>query len=155
MKICHGSKLKLMNFMTEVCLQSHSSVRNGAILHHRIRLNQQWVKPMRKDATLNITDYIKTGLALAALGGFVLVSIPTSADARPNTRSYTCEGLKDLIYDRGAVVMNWKGNSVFERFVDNRSFCKLDETLRYRSVPTRTGKCRLRYCKPAIFFKRD
>ncbi len=78
-----------------------------------------------------------------------------SSDARPSTRSYTCAGLKDLIRKRGSVVMNYKGNSLYRRFVSNVGQCKYPDnrTRRFR-VPSRDGTCTLKLCYEFVPFDR-
>jgi len=74
------------------------------------------------------------------------ISAP-NADARPSTRSYTCDGVKALIRKRGAVVMNHKNNNVYRRFVYSLGYCKRpDNRLRSFRVPTKTGTCTLKIC---------
>ena len=72
--------------------------------------------------------------------------IATSADARLSTKNYTCSDVKDLVFQQGAIVLNTKSNSIFKRFVADRSFCQSDQRLKRISVPTKSQKCRLQYC---------
>ena len=90
-------------------------------------------------------NYLLFAAGAAAVVNF---AVPvTSADARPSTRSYTCEGLKDLIWSRGAIVMNHKNSSLYQRFVASRNYCRrpYNTTKRFR-VPTKTGACYLKVC---------
>ena len=80
-------------------------------------------------------------LALAVSVVFV-----ASAQARPSTKSYTCAGVKQLVARNGAIVMNTKNRHVYNRFVANRSYCQLEEITRSVSVPTKSGRCRLKIC---------
>jgi len=89
----------------------------------------------------------------AALAVTVLAT--TFAEARPSTRSFTCEGVRDYIYDRGSVVMNTKNSSVYRRFVANRSYCPPDQARVTFAVPTRTGRCNLSICRSVSTFGRD
>ena len=92
---------------------------------------------------------------LAVIAAVTLISaLPQSAEARPSTRSFSCEGVRDLIYDRGALVMNTKNASVYRRFVNDRSFCAHGEGLESYYAPTRSGKCRLKICRD-LDFDRD
>ncbi len=86
---------------------------------------------------------------LATLTATVVSSslLPTIADARPSTRSYSCEGVRDYIYHRGAIVMNTKNRSVYRRFVADRSFCQPRESLKRYYAPTRDGQCSLHICR--------
>ncbi|MEP5178699.1 MAG: hypothetical protein ABJQ85_03940 [Rhizobiaceae bacterium] len=74
------------------------------------------------------------------------VGFALPAEARLSTKNYICSDLKDLIFQQGAIVLNTKGTSVFQRFVADRSFCQRDETVRRINVPTQSEKCRLQYC---------
>ena len=94
------------------------------------------------------TVHIKHLIIAAAAVTTAAVTVPlSSAEARPSTRSFTCEGLKDYIYDRGAVVMNHKNSSLYRRFVDSVAYCRHpNNSTRYFKVPTRTGTCRVKIC---------
>ena len=72
-----------------------------------------------------------------------------NAQARLSTSKYICSDLKDLVFQQGAIVLNTKGTSVYRRFVADQSFCKGDEVARRINVPTKSEKCRLRYCAPS------
>ena len=76
----------------------------------------------------------------------VLPSSLVSAHARDTTRAYTCEGVKALVKQRGAVVLDTTSNRVYQRFVSNRSQCSLEEKTSRYYVPTKSGKCQLRIC---------
>ena len=76
------------------------------------------------------------------------VIIPV-AHARPNSNAYTCPALKDLVAQRGAVVLNTKSNSTYQvygRFVANRSYCGSDEQLIGFKVPAKESTCKLKLC---------
>lgn len=83
---------------------------------------------------------------LTSAGMFVLPTTQ-SANARPSTQSFTCEGVKAFVNQRGAVVMDTKNNRVYKRFVKNRSFCELVQATARMSVPTKSGRCSLKICK--------
>lgn len=87
-----------------------------------------------------------TAIALAVGAAIVSFALPTSAEARPSTKDFTCSALRDVIRQRGAVVLNTKNANVYRRFVKDRTQCALTETTRGISVPTRDGQCRLRVC---------
>ena len=94
------------------------------------------------------TNPIKYVCIAAAAAAVVIIAAPTpSAEARPSTRNYTCERLKDLIYDRGAIVMNHKSSSLYRRFVHSRNYCRrpYNTTKRFR-VPAADGSCYLKIC---------
>lgn len=87
-------------------------------------------------------------IALVTAITLVLVAIST-ASARPNTNAFSCDGLNDLIAQKGAVVLNTKSSSkyqVYGRFVANRSYCRTNEVLLGFKVPTKTNSCKLKMC---------
>jgi len=102
----------------------------------------------------HVNTRINSALIAALSITFVAVSTVAS-DARPSTRSYTCSGVKNFISQRGAVVMNHKSSSLYQRFVSRRSFCDRGETTKRFSVPTKSGKCSLKICAEPIFFLND
>ena len=77
---------------------------------------------------------------------FLALANEAIAQARLSTSNYICSDLKDLVFQQGAIVMNTKGTSVYRRFVADKSFCKGDEVAKRINVPTKSAKCRLRYC---------
>ncbi|MTI42493.1 hypothetical protein E1178_02610 [Roseibium hamelinense] len=52
----------------------------------------------------------------------LVTSSEVAAQARPDTRNYTCEQAQALVKQRGQIVMN-TGPSTFDRFVANGSYC--------------------------------
>lgn len=89
----------------------------------------------------------KTLLLASATILIASFSVLAVAEARPSTKSYTCNGVKNFIADRGAVVMNHKASHLYRRFVANRGFCKsTSRFLKAFSVPTKSGRCTLRIC---------
>ncbi|MEO0547126.1 MAG: hypothetical protein AAF035_09265 [Pseudomonadota bacterium] len=99
----------------------------------------------------------KVGTGAAAIASAVAFTMlaTTLAEARPSTRNFTCDGVRDFVADRGAVVMNHKSSSLYRRFVSGFGFCSFDERRAPFTVPTRDGACRLYICKPFSRFKRD
>lgn len=99
-----------------------------------------------------LIKYLCIAAGTAAAFSFAL---PTpSAEARPSTRSYSCEALKDLIYDRGAIVMNHKNSSLYRRFVHSRQYCRRpDNTTKRFRVPARDGTCYLKICYEQRIFR--
>lgn len=94
---------------------------------------------------LNISKRI---LVLASALAATQTVLPIyDADARPSTRSYTCQGAQNFVRQRGAVVMNHKNNSLYQRFVANLGYCKYpaNRLKRFR-VPTKDGTCSLYVC---------
>ena len=102
-------------------------------------------------ATISIFDSKRNtrcvAAALLAFGGlnFVIVTI---ADARPSTKSYTCEGVKKLVQKKGSIVLNTKNSSVYSKFVASASHCTREQIAKLRTVPVKSGTCRLRTCVP-------
>ncbi|MEP0944171.1 MAG: hypothetical protein ABJH63_03100 [Rhizobiaceae bacterium] len=88
-----------------------------------------------------LASKIRPALVLLAL---ISTSIP--ADARLSTADFTCSDVKDLVFQQGAIVLNTKNNSVFKRFVADQSFCLRDQRVQRINVPSKSEKCRLRYC---------
>ncbi|MEL6947870.1 MAG: hypothetical protein AAFO73_09590 [Pseudomonadota bacterium] len=96
----------------------------------------------------------QTRKAAVVAATVILTAVGTVvADARPSTRGFTCGGLLDFVDARGAVVMNHRSSSLYQRFVSSRSYCELDEITQRFSVPTRSGRCVLRICKSQFKFK--
>lgn len=89
---------------------------------------------------------------LPALGCIVILGslgasmVTQPAEARPSTRSFTCQGVQEYVQRHGAVVMNTKNPRTYRRFVANRSYCSSFEITETRTVPTKSGGCYLRIC---------
>lgn len=91
---------------------------------------------------------ISTAIALSAMA-FSPVLLSQPAEARPSTKSFTCEGVKDFVRRNRAVVMNHKAPHLYRRFVSSRQQCyNHDDRLARFTVPTRSGRCSLRICAP-------
>ena len=71
---------------------------------------------------------------------------PITAEARPSTKAYTCEGARNFIAARGAVVMDTKNARVYRRFVSSRSQCSAAQRTQRFYAPTKSGDCSLRIC---------
>lgn len=83
----------------------------------------------------------------------LLVALPAAAlaQARPDTRTMTCEGVRALVADRGAVVLT-TGPHTYDRFVAGTGYCALPEVALPVSVPTRDGDgCVVYACRPDPF----
>ncbi len=87
------------------------------------------------------------------MAGFAILAVafPQAAQARPDTRTMTCQQAQDFVRKSGAVVMT-TGPHTFERIVSNRSFCDFDETTWLMVAPTRdVPNCRVgSYCRTRI-----
>ena len=99
---------------------------------------------------------LKLAIAAVVIAGFNIAAAMYTAGARPSTKSYTCKGVQNLVHRRGAIVMNHKSSSLYQRFVRNVRFCRgtHNTTERFR-VPTKTGACYLRICAERDYFFRD
>lgn len=86
----------------------------------------------------------ETIVAAALLSTLIL---PAAAEARPDTRSMTCQQLLGLLQNQGAVVMN-TGTHTYKRFVYHRGYCDFGETVQTAWVDASDGECRLRECRP-------
>lgn len=69
------------------------------------------------------------------------------ADARPSTQSYTCEGVRHFIDQRGTVVMNTKNASVYRKFYAPHYQCPFSTEHTAHRVPTKSGTCTLYICR--------
>ena len=94
----------------------------------------------------------RTGLRMSAVSlatSVLALGVIGVADARPSTKSYTCAGVKSLLKQRTAVVMNTTSSRVYRRFVANRYVCRrpgFGGYAEYMTVPTKSGSCRLVFC---------
>lgn len=70
----------------------------------------------------------------------------TQAQARENTRSFTCGALKNYVDRSGAVVLNTRGPRVYKRFVRSRAYCSSFEIIEWEWVTARDGRCALKIC---------
>ncbi len=86
--------------------------------------------------------FIRTGLLTLAIS----LSLANISEARDSARNYTCNDVKDLIHQRGAVVLDTKNSHVYRRFVASRFYCQLEQITGSYWVPTKSGKCRLKVC---------
>lgn len=84
-----------------------------------------------------------TTMVLAAVVGCL---IPTYAEARPDTRSMSCEQTRDFVKKKGSAVMN-TGPNTYDRFVASRQFCVSQKQFLIRAfVPTKDNKsCHIGY----------
>ena len=99
---------------------------------------------------------LKLAIAAVVIAAFNIVVAVYSAEARPSTKSYTCNGVKNLVRQRGAIVMNHKASHLYQRFVYSFRYCRrpYNTTKRFK-VPTKTGACYLRVCHEQRFIFRD
>lgn len=79
--------------------------------------------------------------ALAALAG------PALAQGRPDARAMTCGQVHGLIDQTGAAVLT-TGRYTYDRYVADRRFCMMEETVVLVSIPTAdTNRCRVYRCE--------
>lgn len=78
----------------------------------------------------------KITIALAAL---VSVAAITTADARPNTTSMSCNQARNLVKSKGAIVLS-TGRHTYARFVRNGLFCAAAEYPVWKYARTRDRK---------------
>jgi hypothetical protein len=99
---------------------------------------------------------LKLVIAAVVIAAFNVVVAVYSAEARPSTKSFTCEGAKNYVRQRGAVVMNHKASHLYRRFVHSFRYCRrpANTTKRFK-VPTRTGACYLKICHEREFIFND
>lgn len=82
--------------------------------------------------------YLTILLALIVLAGPALA-------ARPDARKMTCKQAKQLVLDRGAVVVT-TGQYTYRRFVSNLRYCDYWEQLSTARTKTKDNpKCRIGY----------
>lgn len=88
----------------------------------------------------------KIGLvATSAIIAAIPLTAETYAQNRVSSKALTCSGAKELVNRRGVVVMS-TSSTTFTRVVKNRSFCDGEELIRFISVPTKNGQCRVKIC---------
>lgn len=85
------------------------------------------------------------------LGVFLTSAVLTGsvAEARPNTKDFSCAGVRAYVRDRGTVVMNTKNSNVYRKFYAPHRQCPFPTVHTRHSVPTKSGICRLFICREA------
>ena len=78
------------------------------------------------------------------------------AQSRPSTPSMTCNQARQIVMARGAVVLG-TGTYTYDRYVVDRRFCEINETIEPGLVPTRdTPQCPVGYlCRDFDYFFDD
>ena len=94
----------------------------------------------------------KTALVLA----FMVCASGVQAQQRPFTPAMSCGQARQIIFSRGAVVLG-TGTYTYDRYVRDRGFCQIDESIEPAWVPTRdTPQCPVGYrCRSGRFFLDD
>ncbi|MDD7910656.1 MULTISPECIES: hypothetical protein [Pseudovibrio] len=83
--------------------------------------------------------------ALTLLSSLLLVLALTSAaaQARPDVRTMTCQQAKDLVQQKGAIVLSTTAHN-YDRYVAHRGYCSFDEVTQPQWVKTKdVEKCRI------------
>ncbi|MGU3494783.1 hypothetical protein ACLBXM_12135 [Xanthobacteraceae bacterium A53D] len=93
------------------------------------------------------------GVALAGLG---LLALVPPAEARPSTRSMTCQQAANMVARSGGIVMN-TSPTTFDRYVSDLRSCMVGESLKPAFEPTRDNpQCFIGYtCFMQDRFGRD
>lgn len=97
------------------------------------------------DISISVRLFRVSFLSVLALA----LAFSSSSAARESTTSFTCEQVKQLVSQRGAVVLNTNNSSVisiYGRFVANRTHCKFNQRVVRHNVPTKSSSCRLNLC---------
>ena len=94
----------------------------------------------------------KTALVLIACA----FTTSVQAQSRPSTPSMTCNQARQIVMARGAVVLG-TGTYTYDRYVVDRRFCEINETIEPGLVPTRdTPQCPVGYlCRDFDYFFDD
>lgn len=99
------------------------------------------------------THYILT-LSAAFLTAAAFTIFAQNANARPSTKAFTCAGVQDYVYARGAMVMSRKRSDLYRRFVAHAGYCRNEGgSTKIFNVPTKSGACRLYICYEREQFK--
>lgn len=87
--------------------------------------------------------------SIAILGACLTFgALPTSsAEARPNTKDFTCTGVRNFVDQKGTVVMNTKNRHVYRKFYAPNRHCPFSTVHKRHSVPTKSGMCTLFICR--------
>ena len=89
--------------------------------------------------------------SIVLTAGAILLAATTTAYARPDTRSMTCEQTQILIQSHRSAVLT-TGPNTYDRYV--RQFgneCDWPEVPTAAAVPTRDGQCRVYRCQEPVF----
>jgi hypothetical protein len=86
--------------------------------------------------------------AVTALVATAILTLPADAQSRrANSTSLTCAQAQSLIAQRGAVLMN-TGPNTFDRYVNDRGSCQVNEYAKTDFIPTKDKKkCAVKRCE--------
>lgn len=87
---------------------------------------------------------------------FMGLASSVAAQQRPFTPSMSCNQARQIVFSRGGIVLG-TGTYTYDRYVRDRSFCEINETIEPGFVPTRdTPQCPVGYvCRDAEYFFDD
>jgi len=90
--------------------------------------------------------------AVAAALGVAVLSMATTAEARPDLRQLTCAQAQQMVLQHGAVVFT-TGQHTYSMFVSNLSYCDRNQSLFTQYGQTRdVRQCPVAYeCKEPLF----
>ena len=87
---------------------------------------------------------------------FVASASGADAQQRPFTPNLYCGQAQQIVFSRGAAVLG-TGTYTYDRYVRDRGFCQIDETIEPAWVPSRdTPQCPVGYrCRSGRLFWED
>jgi hypothetical protein len=90
-------------------------------------------------------------IALISALAVPLSSTNAAAISRYMSTSMTCASIKSAISNEGEVILRYKsqrtGNLLYNRYVRNDNYCRVDQTTQAKSVPaSNTNNCVVYYC---------
>ncbi|ESZ31655.1 MULTISPECIES: hypothetical protein [unclassified Mesorhizobium] len=92
-----------------------------------------------------------TSQTIAWIIGTALFAATSTAYARPDTRSMSCEETQHLIQSHHSAVLT-TGRNTYDRYVRQYgNECDWPEVPVAASVPTRDGQCRVYWCREPVF----
>ncbi|ESW78260.1 hypothetical protein X773_21095 [Mesorhizobium sp. LSJC285A00] len=92
-----------------------------------------------------------TSQTIAWIIGTALFAATSTAYARPDTRSMTCEETQRLIQSHHSAVLT-TGRNTYDRYVSQYgNGCDWPEVPVAASVPTRDRQCRVYWCREPVF----
>ncbi|MEO4000057.1 hypothetical protein [Mesorhizobium sp. CAU 1732] len=96
-----------------------------------------------------------TRFVLSLIGAMAVSLSATAAMARPDTRTMSCDEVRSLIIQNGAIVLT-TGQHTFDRFVAARPFCDYPNIPTRMSVPTTdTNSCIVYNCQRSLYDTSD
>ena len=89
---------------------------------------------------------------LTALG-IALMATQAHAISRYQSMRMSCDEVRSVIRDEGAVILRWSSKTVanlprYDRFVSDSRFCSVNEVAAFASVPTQDDRsCTVKKCE--------